>query len=115
MNKLIERREYLDKLFAYKDKHIIKVVTGLRRSGKSTLLEIFKEKLMASGVESKQIQFYNFELPENFLDKSWDTISICRPRRPDCNSCHLNLHCNFYKSPLPNSKHTASVYSAQMF
>jgi len=41
---LIERKEYLEKLSAYKDKDIIKVVTGLRRSGKSTLLEIFKKK-----------------------------------------------------------------------
>ena len=74
MNKLIERKEYLDKLLAYKDKDIIKVVTGLRRSGKSTLLEIFKEKLLVSDIKSKQIQFYNFELPENFLNNSWDTI-----------------------------------------
>jgi len=74
MSKLIERKEYLDKLFAYKDKDIIKVITGLRRSGKSTLLEIFKEKLISSEVAPEQIQFYNFELPENFLNKSWDTI-----------------------------------------
>ena len=74
MNKWIERKEYLDKLFAYKDKDIIKVVSGLRRSGKSTLLEIFKEKLITFRVEPQQIQFYNFELPENFLNKSWDTI-----------------------------------------
>jgi len=74
MNKLIERKGYLDKLFAYRDKDIIKVVTGLRRSGKSTLLEIFKEKLLVSEIKSGQIQFYNFELPENFLNKSWDNI-----------------------------------------
>ncbi len=74
MNKLIERKEYLDKLFAYRDKDIIKVVTGLRRSGKSTLLAIFKENLLLSDIKSQQIQFYNFELPENFLNKSWDTI-----------------------------------------
>ena len=74
MEKLIERKEYLDKLFAYKDKDIIKVVTGLRRSGKSTLLEIFKENLLETDINSQQIQFYNFELPENFLNKSWDTI-----------------------------------------
>jgi len=36
MKKWIERKEYLDKLLSYKDKDIIKVVTGLRRSGKST-------------------------------------------------------------------------------
>ncbi len=74
MNKLIERKEYIEKLFAFKEKDIIKVITGLRRVGKSTLLEIFKEKLLLNGVKSEQIQFYNFELPENYLNKSWDTI-----------------------------------------
>ncbi len=74
MNRLIERKEYLNKLLAYKDKDLIKVVTGLRRSGKSTLLEIFKENLLASNVTKGQIQFFNFELPENFLNKTWDSI-----------------------------------------
>jgi len=74
MNKLIERKEYLNKLSAYRDKDIIKVVSGLRRSGKSTLMEMFKEKLFVSKIKSGQIQFYNFELPENFLNKSWDNI-----------------------------------------
>lgn len=74
MKELIRRKEYLDKLLSYKDKDIIKVVTGLRRSGKSTLLEIFKNDLFKNGITSEQIQFYDFELPENFLNKSWDTI-----------------------------------------
>jgi predicted AAA+ superfamily ATPase len=74
MKKFIRRKEYLDKLLSYKNKDIIKVVTGLRRSGKSTLLEIFKNNLVENDVTSKQIQFYNFELPENFLNKSWDTL-----------------------------------------
>ncbi len=74
MKELIRRKEYLDKLLSYKDKDIIKVVTGLRRSGKSTLLEMFKNNLLTNGVTSEQTQFYNFELPENFLNKSWDTL-----------------------------------------
>ena len=74
MNNLIERKQYIDKLLSYKDKDIIKVVTGLRRSGKSTLLELFRNRLLKEGVKSKQTQFYNFELPENFLNKSWETI-----------------------------------------
>jgi len=74
MNRLIPRKQYFDKLLVYKDKDIIKVVTGLRRSGKSTLLEMFKQNLLKSGVKSTQIQFYNFELPEYFLNKSWDSI-----------------------------------------
>ncbi|MFV0553929.1 MAG: ATP-binding protein [Mangrovibacterium sp.] len=74
MNKAIERKEYLDKLLAYQDKDLIKVVTGLRRSGKSTLLEMFRDNLLSTGIKSEQTQFYNFELPENFLDKSWSDI-----------------------------------------
>ena len=74
LGKLIERKIYIDKLLAYKDKDIIKVVTGLRRSGKSTLLEMYEEQLLISVDKPEQIQFYNFELPENFVNKSWDTI-----------------------------------------
>ena len=74
MKKLIERKEYIDKLLSYKDKDIIKVVTGLRRSGKSTLLELFRNRLLKNGVASEQTQLYNFELPENYLNKSWETL-----------------------------------------
>jgi len=74
MKKLIERKEYIEKLLSYKEKGVIKVITGLRRSGKSTLLELFQKRLVKSGIRKKQIQFYNFELPENFLNKSWSDI-----------------------------------------
>lgn len=74
MNRIIKRKEYVEKLLSYKDKDIIKVVTGLRRSGKSTLLEMFKNGLQNSDVKPEQIQFYNFELPENFLNKTWDIL-----------------------------------------
>jgi predicted AAA+ superfamily ATPase len=59
---------------SYKDKDLIKIVSGLRRSGKSTLLEIYREQLHKIGVGKTQIQFYNFELPENYVNKSWDQI-----------------------------------------
>ena len=74
MKENIRRKYYLDKLLSYKDKDIIKVVTGLRRSGKSTLLQIFRDDLSKNKISDKQIQFYNFELPENFLNKSWDKL-----------------------------------------
>jgi predicted AAA+ superfamily ATPase len=74
IEKKIRRKYYLDKLLSYKDKDIIKVVTGLRRSGKSTLLQIFRDDLLKKEASKKQIQFYNFELPENFLNKSWDKL-----------------------------------------
>ena len=74
MRDFIERKEYIDKLLSYKDKDIIKVVTGLRRSGKSTLLDMFRTRLISKGVKPEQTQLYNYELPENYLNKSWDTI-----------------------------------------
>jgi predicted AAA+ superfamily ATPase len=74
MKKIIQRKEYLAKLTSYKDSGVIKVVTGLRRSGKSTLLESFGKQLLKTGVKSAQIQLYNFELPEIYLNKSWSDI-----------------------------------------
>ena len=74
MKKLIERKEYISNLVSYQEKGLIKVVTGLRRAGKSTLLELFKNRLIDSGVAPSRIHFYNFELPENYLDKTWNDI-----------------------------------------
>ena len=47
----------MDNLLSYKEKGVIKVVTGLRRAGKSTLLELFKNRLLDSGVDSSRIHF----------------------------------------------------------
>lgn len=44
-----------------KDQNIIKVVSGVRRCGKSTLLMMFADELLQNGVNQEQIQFYNFE------------------------------------------------------
>lgn len=57
----LERREYLDKLIAFRDKNIIKIITGIRRCGKSTLMEIFQDHLRAQGVQEQQIISINFE------------------------------------------------------
>lgn len=48
-------------MFLHKDKHIIKVVTGIRRSGKSTVLRQFQQELLAQGVKENQIIALNFE------------------------------------------------------
>lgn len=74
MRNYVNRKEYIDKLLSYKDRDLIKVVSGLRRSGKSTLLEIYRDQLLENGVGMKQVQFYNFELPENYLNKAWSDI-----------------------------------------
>lgn len=58
---VIQRKEYLDKLIAFKDKQLIKVVTGIRRCGKSTLLELYQDWLLEHGVQREQIVTINFE------------------------------------------------------
>lgn len=58
---MVTRQEYLDKLIKLKDKRVIKVVTGVRRCGKSTLLQQFREYLRGCGVEEAKIISINFE------------------------------------------------------
>ena len=58
---IIERKEYLEKLIAWKDKQLIKIVTGVRRCGKSMLLEIYRNYLKEHGIEEEQIISINFE------------------------------------------------------
>ncbi len=64
----IERKQYMQQLRDLKDQNIIKVISGVRRCGKSTLLLMFSNELISNGVDAKQIQFYNFE--------DLDTLSI---------------------------------------
>jgi len=58
---LIERKRYMQTLRNLKDQNIIKIITGVRRCGKSTLLQMFADELLQKGVMQEQIQFYNFE------------------------------------------------------
>lgn len=62
---MIERKHYFEKLLKLKDKQIIKVVTGVRRCGKSTLLKLFKNYLLENGVTSTQIISIDFDNVEN--------------------------------------------------
>jgi len=59
--RMIIREEYLNKLKVLKDKNIIKIVTGIRRCGKSTLLLQFKDWLIEHGISESQIILINFE------------------------------------------------------
>ena len=61
---MIERNIYLKKLIGFKDKQLIKVITGIRRCGKSTLLKIFQNYLIENGVKQGQIITINFENPD---------------------------------------------------
>lgn len=66
---MIKRDQYLNKLISFKDKDLIKVVTGIRRCGKSTLFDLFIEYLKNNGVNDNQIIKLNLEDPSyNFKD-----------------------------------------------
>lgn len=67
---MIERKEYIELLEKWKDKKVIKVVTGIRRCGKSSLLKMFSQKILEEGVSADQVQELNFEDLDNepFLD-----------------------------------------------
>lgn len=62
---MIERPLYLERLFRWKDKDVIKVITGIRRCGKSKLLECYAEKLIKSGVPENAVIQINFEDKKN--------------------------------------------------
>lgn len=71
--KYIERAEYLRTLRELKDKHFIKVITGVRRAGKSTLMQLFREEIIGR-VAREQTQAYNFEDPKYNEMADWREI-----------------------------------------
>lgn len=71
---MIERKEYMNLLEKWRDKKVIKVVTGIRRCGKSSLLRMFREKLLSDGVSEEQVQNLNFE--DSTTNRS-STIKFC--------------------------------------
>ncbi len=58
---MVERKEYLERLIQWKDEQVIKVVTGIRRCGKSTLLLQYQSWLKVNGISDEQIISINFE------------------------------------------------------
>lgn len=74
---MIERNEYLDVLKRFKDKELIKVITGIRRCGKSTLLEMYKDYLLNNDVTKEQIISINLEdLKYNFIENYMDLYNF---------------------------------------
>ena len=66
---MIERTEYLEELKRWKDKDLIKVITGIRRCGKSTLFQLFIDYLKSTGISNEQIISLNLEDADyNFED-----------------------------------------------
>jgi hypothetical protein len=73
--KMIIRENYLNLLYEYQDKPFIKVITGMRRVGKSVLMDQFVESLKAKGVSETQICKINFELPTSFDITDYKTLT----------------------------------------
>lgn len=58
---MIPRKDYLENLISFRDQQLIKVVTGIRRCGKSTLFELYQDYLLQNGIEKEQIIALNLE------------------------------------------------------
>ncbi len=65
---MIERKEYLELLKRFKDKDLIKVITGIRRCGKSTLFDLYIDYLKSCKIKSNRIININLENPENHFE-----------------------------------------------
>ena len=59
---MIERPNYLQELISFKEKDLIKIVTGIRRCGKYSILDLFHEHLLSVGVSENNIILMNLEL-----------------------------------------------------
>lgn len=71
---MIERKQYLDKLISFKDKKLIKVVTGIRRCGKSTLFRLYQQYLQQNGIDASQIQNINLEDLDNLHLRNFEVL-----------------------------------------
>ena len=77
-NTLINRKNYLDKLIGFRDTEPVKIITGIRRCGKSSLLKLMVQYLLETGVAAEQIIEINFEYYA-FKDMSADALyCYCR-------------------------------------
>ena len=67
---MIQRESYMRRIRPFIDKEIIKVLTGFRRSGKSVMLQLIQEELLARGAKREQIISFNFESMANVNDRT---------------------------------------------
>lgn len=72
--KMIERPLYMNKLNTWKDRQMVKILTGVRRCGKSTLFKMFQDQLRASGVSDDRIITLNMEDPSNLKLLDWHKL-----------------------------------------
>lgn len=87
---MIAREKYMERLKAFRDNDLIKVITGLRRCGKSTMLQLFKADLLNNGIPADHIIDINFELM--IYDEIRDYrefYKLVRERIPNAGKCYL--------------------------
>lgn len=78
---MIKRAEYLKKLIQFRDTDLIKVITGVRRSGKSVLLMQYRDYLKSQGVADNQIIYLNFEELELLSVRTADAlVTVLQPK-----------------------------------
>lgn len=77
---MIERTENLKELIDFKDRNLIKVVTGIRRCGKSTLFDLYIDYLKSTGIEENQIIQINLEEPEYHFENYMDLYNYVKDR-----------------------------------
>lgn len=88
---MLERKEYLDKLKKWKDKDLIKVVTGIRRCGKSTLFELYIEYLKSIGIQDNHIISINLENPDNEFNNYKELYQFVKGQIKDNNQYYVFL------------------------
>ena len=71
---MLKREQYLKQLIDGKDLNLIKVITGVRRSGKSTLLLQYKEYLISQSISEKNIIYMNFESADWYSIKNYEDL-----------------------------------------
>lgn len=89
---MVKRSIYLQMLERLKDQHLIKVITGIRRCGKSTLMEAFQNVLKAQGVDEKHIISVSYEHREHSQYNTWqEAYDVVAERLKDTQMCYVFL------------------------
>lgn len=88
---MIDRIEYLNELKKWKDKDLIKVVTGIRRCGKSTLFKLYIDYLKENGVDSQHIISINLENPEYSFESFMDLYDYVNSKITDNSKYYVFL------------------------
>lgn len=73
-NIVIKRPDYINRLMGFKDKQLIKAITGIRRCGKSFLFSLYQQELLKCGIEPSQIISINLEDPDYGFITDWHTL-----------------------------------------